>query len=98
MFKDLYHSPRVVWGREVNLLQLGLLKQIDAAPQGTNVDLLRSTLKRTVDAVEASGLKHNELWTYKIDENGLKPIRYGTSTDIQLWNLTDLAVQFWLNK
>ncbi len=95
MFKnDLYHSPRVVWGREVNLLQLGLLKQIEAS----NNEQLRGTLKRTVDAVEASGLKHNELWTYKIDESGLKPVRYGTSTDIQLWNLTDLAVQFWLEK
>jgi hypothetical protein len=28
---DLYHSPRVVWGREVNLLLLGLALQIEAA-------------------------------------------------------------------
>jgi hypothetical protein len=94
MFTDLYHSPRVVWGREVNLLQLGLLKQMEASQDPK----LRATLKRTVDAVEASGLKHNELWTYKIDTSGLKPVRYGTSTDIQLWNLTDLAVQFWLDR
>ena len=98
MFKDLYHSPRVVWGREVNLLQLGLLKQIQAATKSTDVERLRTTLKRTVEAVEASGLKHNELWTYKIEENQLKPVRYGTSTDIQLWNLTDLAVQFLMNR
>ncbi|HSE39707.1 MAG TPA: hypothetical protein VLH08_02995 [Acidobacteriota bacterium] len=95
MFKnDLYHSPRVVWGREVNLVQLGLMKQINAF--STNQEL-QNTLDKTVQAVEASGLKHNELWTYKIDATGLKPVRYGTSTDLQLWNLTDLAVQYLLN-
>ena len=30
--KDLYHSPRVVWGREVNLFLLGTADQIAAAP------------------------------------------------------------------
>jgi hypothetical protein len=103
--KDLYHSPRVVWGREVNLYQLGLLKQIYAAYDGdklkdeklsTYVADLRKALKKTIDAVEASGLKHNELWTYKIENGKLFPIRYGTSSDVQLWNLTDLAVQFLL--
>lgn len=103
--KDLYHSPRVVWGREVNLILLGLLKQIDAAYDGdklkdeklsTYVADLRKSLKKTLDAVEASGLKHNELWTYKIDEKSFMPIRYGTSSDVQLWNLTDLSVQFLL--
>ncbi len=103
--KDLYHSPRVVWGREVNLILLGLLKQIDAAYDGdklkdeklsTYVADLRKSLKETLDAVEASGLKHNELWTYKIDEKGFSPIRYGTSSDVQLWNLTDLSVQYLL--
>lgn len=103
--KDLYHSPRVVWGREVNLIMLGLLKQIDAAYDGDKlkdeklspyVTDLRKALKKTMDAVEASGLKHNELWTYKIDEKGFLPIRYGTSSDVQLWNLTDLSVQYLL--
>lgn len=103
--KDLYHSPRVVWGREVNLILLGLLKQIDAAYDGdklkdeklsTYVADLRKSLKKILDAVEASGLKHNELWTYKIDEKGFLPVRYGTSSDVQLWNLTDLSVQFLL--
>lgn len=103
--KDLYHSPRVVWGREVNLILLGLLKQIDAAYDGDKlkdeklspyVADLRKSLKKTMDAVEASGLKHNELWTYKVDEKGFLPIRYGTSSDVQLWNLTDLSVQYLL--
>jgi len=103
--KDLYHSPRVVWGREVNLIMLGLLKQIDMAYDGdklkdeklsTYVADLRKALKKTMDAVEASGLKHNELWTYKIDEKGFLPVRYGTSSDVQLWNLTDLSVQYLL--
>ena len=105
--KDLYHSPRVVWGREVNLILLGLLKQIDAAYDGdklkdeklsTYVADLRKSLKKTLDAVEASGLKHNELWTYKIDEKGFLPVRYGTSSDVQLWNLTDLSVQYLLER
>jgi hypothetical protein len=55
---------------------------------------LKETLTQTVDAVEASGLKHNELWSYRIEGGRLLPVRYATSTDIQLWNVTDLAVQF----
>jgi hypothetical protein len=49
-------------------------------------------------SVEASGLKHNELWSYEISEGKLRPIRYGASTDVQLWNVTDLAVQFVLKR
>ena len=104
--KDLYHSPRVVWGREVNLIMLGLAKQLAASvdPAGRPRDPslapyvteLRDALRRTTAAVDASGLKHNELWSYQIEGSPprLKPIRYGASTDIQLWNVTDLAVQF----
>lgn len=104
--KDDYHSPRVVWGREVNLLLLGIAKQISTAfdssgnlrnPNlGPYVKELHSALKKTLSAVEASGLKHNELWSYRIEDGKLFPVRYGTSSDIQLWNLTDLAVQFLL--
>jgi hypothetical protein len=28
----------------------------------------------------------------------LTPVRYGSSSDIQLWNLTNLAVQFGLSR
>ena len=59
---------------------------------------MRGALMKTYLAVEASGLKHNELWSYEIDNGKLKPIRYGASTDVQLWNVTDLAVQFTLNR
>jgi hypothetical protein len=48
--------------------------------------------------VEASGLEHNELWSYEISNGRLVPIRYGASTDIQLWNVTTLAVQFVLSR
>jgi hypothetical protein len=102
--KDAYHSPRVVWGREVNLLFLGLANQIsgafDAAGRPKDPVLtpylraLRDALRRTLTAVNASGLKHNELWSYRVDDRRLRPVRYGTSSDIQLWNATDLAVQF----
>ena len=101
---DQYHSPRVVWGREVNLLLLGLTRQIAAAYDsagklkspaldGYAAALVRA-LARTLAAVEASGLKHNELWSFRIEGAQLRPVRYGTSSDIQLWNLTDLAVQY----
>jgi hypothetical protein len=102
--KDRYHSPRVVWGREVNLLMLGLAKEITASVDRTGrardaagtayVNELRDALRRTSAAVEASGLKHTELWSYEIAGGRLNPIRYGAATDIQLWNVTDLAVQF----
>ncbi|MEX2110783.1 MAG: hypothetical protein WD802_09290 [Gemmatimonadaceae bacterium] len=106
--RDLYHSPRVVWGREVNLITLGLAKQISSLVDGagrardpslaSHVTELRDALRRITTATEASGLKHNELWSYEIEGSAssprLKPIRYGASTDIQLWNVTDLAVQF----
>ena len=113
---DTYHSPRVVWGREVNLILLGLANQIESAAdsqghardttQNLNqngevsryLDEMRSALMRTYMAVEASGLKHNELWSFEIVDGKLRPIRYGASTDVQLWNVTDLAVQFVLKR
>ena len=106
--KDKYHSPRVVWGREVNLLMLGLAKQIAASVDASGrprdpslepyVSELREALRRTTAAVDASGLKHNELWSYEIARGRLLPVRYGASTDIQLWNVTALAVQFALSR
>jgi hypothetical protein len=106
---DQYHSPRVVWGREVNLILLGLANQITGATDDGGkargigdavayVDDMRTALMRTYLAVEASGLKHNELWSYEISDGTLRPIRYGASTDVQLWNVTDLAVQFVLKR
>ncbi len=86
---DAYHSPRVVWGREVNLLLLGLANA--AGP------VARDALNRTLAAVEASKLGYNELWSYRIARGRLLPVRYGTSSDVQLWNTTDLAVEFVLS-
>jgi hypothetical protein len=106
--KDRYHSPRVVWGREVNLFMLGLAAEINASADRTGrprdaaraayATELRDALRRTGAAVEASGLKHTELWSYEIVGGRLNPIRYGAATDIQLWNVTDLAVQFVLSQ
>ena len=113
---DTYHSPRVVWGREVNLILLGLANQIESAADSIGhardtaqnltqngevsryLDEMRSALMRTYLAVEGSGLKHNELWSFEIVNGKLRPIRYGASTDTQLWNVTDLAVQFILKR
>ncbi|OLD43139.1 MAG: hypothetical protein AUI63_08075 [Gemmatimonadetes bacterium 13_1_40CM_2_60_3] len=106
--RDTYHSPRVVWGREVNLILLGLANQISGATDNAGRPLspglasyvteMRDALRQVNAAVEASGLKHNELWSYEISGGALRPIRYGASTDVQLWNVTDLAVQFVLKK
>jgi hypothetical protein len=83
---DLYHSPRVVWGREVNVLLAAL------APRNRPgaIDSVRS-------AVARSGLQYAELWSYKFEGGALRPVRYGSSSDVQLWTLTDLAVQYLLN-
>jgi hypothetical protein len=95
--RDAYHSPRVVWGREVNLLLLGLARQIHAAGEGSTAGRrLRAAQHRIRAAVEASGLEHAELWSYRIEGDALRPVRYGTGSDVQLWNLTDLAVEFTL--
>ena len=86
--RDLYHSPRVVWGREVNLLLAALARRGAAA---------RPVLDSVLAAVDGSGLRYGELWSYRIDGGGLHPARYGVSSDVQLWSLTDLAVQYLLN-
>ncbi|HEX7048926.1 MAG TPA: hypothetical protein VF188_01840 [Longimicrobiales bacterium] len=106
--RDRYHSPRTVWGREVNLLLLGLARQIQGAvrPDGTPRDPslaplvhdLTAALHTVLDAVEASGLKHSELWSYRVVDGDMAAARYPTSTDIQLWNVTDLAVQYTLSR
>jgi hypothetical protein len=88
--EDLYHSPRVVWGREVNLISLGLSRARGRVP--------RAWLPRILAGVEASGLGYNELWSYRVEGDRLLTIRYGTSSDVQLWNTTDLAVEFVLSR
>jgi hypothetical protein len=93
--KDAYHGPRVVWGREVNLLLLGLaaVQRGDTARAGVGHQAADAS-QRILDAVRASGLEHSELWSYRIEGNRLIPTRYGTGSDVQLWSTTDLAVQF----
>lgn len=105
---DKYHSPYVIWGREVNLILIGLCKQIlagyDAGGKLKDKKLfsykkeLKVILNKIHTAVEESGLQHNELWSYKIRDGKLYPMRYETTSDIQLWNLTNLTVQYLLEK
>ena len=101
---DLYHGPRVVWGREVNLMLLGLIqqiskglalsKEIDVPPTSSTVPRFWNAFGHIRDVVNASGLQHNELWSYDVKAGQLVPIRYGTSSDVQLWNTTNLVVQY----
>ena len=90
--RDLYHSPRVVWGREVNVLVSALAQRLRIGPDS----VASVVLTRTLDAVTRSGLKQAELWSYRLEDGTLRPFRYGSSSDVQLWSLTDLAVQFLL--
>jgi hypothetical protein len=106
--REAYHSPRVVWGREVNLFLLGTSEQISAALDASGrvadpslepyVRSLRASLERVLSAVAASHLQHNEVWSYRISDGRLLPTRYGTSSDVQLWSTTDLAVQYALSR
>jgi hypothetical protein len=86
--RDLYHSPRVVWGREVNVLLSALATRHRSAAGA--IDSVRS-------AVARSGLQYAELWSYKFEGGALRPVRYGSSSDVQLWTLADIAVQYLLN-
>jgi hypothetical protein len=93
--KDAYHGPRVVWGREVNLLLLGLAAvQGGGAARAPFASEAAVASSRIFSAVRASGLEHSELWSYRIERGRLIPTRYGTGSDVQLWSSTDLAVQF----
>jgi hypothetical protein len=87
--RDLYHSPRVVWGREVNVLLAALARR--GRPPSPVLDSISN-------AVERSGFRHAELWSYEIVGDTLRPVRYGSGSDVQLWSLTDLAVQFLLER
>ncbi len=96
--RDRYHSPTVVWGRDVNALLAGLARQLAADDGGApHAAPLRDAVHRITDAVDRSGLRHAELWSYAIENGRLVPSRYSTSSDVQLWSLTDLAVQYLLN-
>ena len=69
----------------------GTLKEPNLSPY---VKELKKALTKIHNAAKASGLKHNELWSYRIEDGKLFPTRYGSTSDIQLWNLTDLVVQY----
>lgn len=91
--RDPYHGPRVVWGREVNLFLLGAAEYARHPALRAHAGELHSAIARTIAAVEASGFQ-SELWSYEVRGGQVVPVRYGTSSDIQLWSTTDLAVQF----
>lgn len=97
--RDRYHSPHVVWGREVNLFALGTMNHIAAErgdPSRAEVAReLESTLVRVLGAAHASGF-HSELWSYEISRGRPVPVRYGTGSDVQLWSTTDLVVEYML--
>jgi hypothetical protein len=99
--RDTYHGPRVIWGREVNLFLLGTARRLadaEADPVRTAYAReLRSAIDRITAAVGASGFR-SELWSYELRGDRVVPVRYGTGSDVQLWSVSDLAVQFALDR
>lgn len=95
--RDQYHGPRVVWGREVNLFELGVMKQLATTHDSATAATLRDALARIRSAVDASGF-HSELWSYAVRSHRVVPVRYGTGSDVQLWSTTDLAVEYALSR
>jgi len=104
--RDRYHSPYVVWGREVNLFLLGAARHVSAmsaagsgAAAGRPADVreLRNAIAKVRRAVESSGFR-SELWSYAPRGDQVVAIRYGSGADVQLWSTTDLAVQFALSR
>ena len=105
--RDRYHSPRVAWGREVNLFQLGVASEVartrrspaalhDRAAQ-LHVNRLEDALATVRAAVAASGFG-SELWSYEFVNGRPVAVRYGSGADVQLWSTTDLAVWFALSQ
>jgi len=111
---DLYHGPRVVWGREVNLFLLGLSGAIEDVTRGGGVsgvvaaspdDRVREAYLRELRAALTRVLTavessgfKSELWSFEFRNGRPEPLRYSTGSDVQLWSTTDLAVQFALSK
>src|SRR5207302_6260696 len=60
---DRYHSPTVVWGRDVNILLAGLARQIRGAAPGSDVGFLKDAVQRIVTAVDSSARRRPELST-----------------------------------
>jgi hypothetical protein len=104
--RDRYHSPYVVWGREVNLFLLGAATHVAAASgaspgasptRAAYVRELRGAIAAVRGAVESSGFR-SELWSYAPRGTQVVAIRYGSGADVQLWSTTDLAVQYALSR
>ncbi len=84
----------------MNLFLAGVAGAIASAPGtplGSHVPELRAALERVKAAADASGFQ-SELWSYEIRDGRLVPVRYGISSDVQLWSTTDLAVEFLLSR
>jgi hypothetical protein len=96
--RDRYHSPYVVWGREVNLFLLGAAGHVSAATNHpAYARELRAAITKVRRTVESSGFR-SELWSYAPRGDQVVATRYGSGADVQLWSTTDLAVQFALSR
>lgn len=91
--RDRYHGPRVVWGREVNLFLLGVSGMISAGGPAGYVSELRGALRAVKGAADSAGFR-SELWSYEVKGGRVSAVRYGTGSDVQLWSMSDLVVQY----
>jgi len=101
--RDRYHSPRVAWGREVNLFLLGVAAEARRARAAGGDDMatyaraLRESAAIVKAEVEASGFG-SELWSYEFENGRPTAVRYGSGSDVQLWSTTELAVWYALQQ
>ena len=72
----------------------GLSNARIAVRRGVSRDAVKYHVR---NAVARSGLQYAELWSYKFENGALRAVRYGSASDVQLWTLTDLAVQYLLH-
>src|SRR5260370_38532414 len=77
--RDRYHSPRVVWGRDVNVLLAALAQRGE-----------RAALDSVITAAGRSGLPPAELWSSQIRPQRVAPGRYGPSGDLRRQRLPSL--------
>jgi len=80
--RDLYHR-RASCGGEINMLLAALATRTVRRP----VESVRSAAQR-------SGLHTPSCGATSSRDRPCAPVRYGSSSDVQLWKLTDLAVQY----
>jgi hypothetical protein len=101
--RNAYHGT-VVWSWQDAMIRLGLIRQYrkySKLPEyGALADEIRECFKLLHRSCgNAAGLVHSELWTWRAEDAGLRPIPFGLeesaeteSNPVQLWSTVYLAL------